>query len=61
MSAEDLNPREREGVIHPEVRARSDESARAQDGGRLQHAEASSKPIRAPQVREPQPRGAKIL
>ena len=60
MSAEDLNPRERDGVIHPEVRASHDESERAQDGRRLQHAEAASKPIRAPQVREPQPRGAKI-
>jgi L-lactate dehydrogenase complex protein LldF len=60
MSAEDLNPREREGVIHPEVRATTDESERSQDGTRLQHAEAASKPIRAPQIREPQPRGAKI-
>ena len=46
MSVEDLNPREREGVIHPEVRAGHDESERAPDGRRLQHAEAASKPIR---------------
>lgn len=56
--SEELNPRE--GVIHPEVRAPSDESERGPDGRRLQHAEAASKPIRADAPREPQPRGAKI-
>ena len=60
MSVEDLNPRAREGIIHPEVRAADDASERGQDGGRLQHAEAATKPIRAPQTREKQPRGAKI-
>ncbi|MDF2599854.1 MAG: lactate utilization protein, partial [Methylobacterium brachiatum] len=44
MSVEDLNPRAREGIIHPEVRAADDESERGQDGGRLQHAEAATKP-----------------
>ncbi|RZK87421.1 MAG: lactate utilization protein, partial [Methylobacterium sp.] len=60
MSIEDLTPRETGGMIHPEVRAPVDESERHQDGGRLQHAEAASKPIAAPKTREPQPRGAKI-
>ena len=51
MSAEDLHPREREGVVNPEVRVADDESARGQDGRRLDHAEGTSKPIKAPPVR----------
>ena len=58
--SEELQSRETGGMIHPEVRAPADESERHQDGGRLQHAEAASKPIAAPKTREPQPRGAKI-
>lgn len=60
MSTDGTRPRERDGVIHPDVRAPRDESERSQDGARLDHAEAASKPIRAPATREPQPRGAKI-
>ncbi|KQP91042.1 4Fe-4S ferredoxin [Methylobacterium sp. Leaf113] len=69
MSASDeLRPRDdarRDGVIHPEVLAGSDESERGQDGQRLQHAEGASRPISAKAIspkapREPQPRGAKI-
>ena len=58
MSADEL--RGREDALHPEVRPPEDESARGQDGERLQHAETASRPIRAPSPREPQPRGAKI-
>jgi len=60
MSADNLDPNIRDGVIHPEVRPPDDESERDQDGRRLRHAEGASKPVRAPAVREPQPRGAKI-
>lgn len=60
MSADDLTPRQTEGVLHPEVRAPSDESERGPGGERLQHAEAASKPIRADAPRESQPRGAKV-
>ena len=58
--SEELHPREREGVVNPVVRAPDDESERGQDGRRLDHAEGTSKPIKAPAQREPQPRGAKI-
>lgn len=60
MSAEELDPRRSDGVIHPEVRPPEDESERDQDGRRLRHAEGASKPVRAPASREPQPRGAKV-
>ncbi|UMY17869.1 LUD domain-containing protein [Methylobacterium organophilum] len=62
MSASDLNQdlNPREDRLHPEVRPPDDESERSQDGERLQHAEAASRPIRAPAPREPQPRGARI-
>ena len=60
MSTDDLTPRQTGDVLHREVRAPSDESERGPSGERLQHAEATSKPIRADAPREPQPRGAKV-
>jgi L-lactate dehydrogenase complex protein LldF len=55
---------DRGGLIHPEIRQPDDESERGPDGGRLQHAEATSQPLsaapKAAQAREPQPRGAKV-
>jgi L-lactate dehydrogenase complex protein LldF len=51
-------------MIHPDVAKAGDESERGQDGRRLDHAEATTRPIgaepKAKAVREAQPRGAKI-
>jgi L-lactate dehydrogenase complex protein LldF len=46
-------------MLHPEVAAPSDESP-VKNGRRSQHAEGSSRPLRPPPEREPQPRGARI-
>jgi L-lactate dehydrogenase complex protein LldF len=46
------------GTLHPELLAQDDADSIQRDGRRLDHAEGSSKPLRAPS--EPQPRGAKI-
>ena len=51
-------------LLHGELKARDDESARGHGGERLSHAEAQSRPLKANAgekgVREPQPRGAKV-
>jgi L-lactate dehydrogenase complex protein LldF len=46
------------GMLHPELLAQDDTDSIYQRGRRLDHAEATSKPLRV--KREPQPRGAKI-
>ena len=46
------------GMLHPELLAPVDGDSVVREGQRLDHAEASSKPLRAPP--EPQPRGAKV-
>jgi L-lactate dehydrogenase complex protein LldF len=45
-------------MLHPELRAEGDPDAIIRDGCRLDHAEGTSKPLRA--APEPQPRGAKV-
>jgi L-lactate dehydrogenase complex protein LldF len=45
-------------MLHPELLARDDNQSIYRDGRRLDHAEGTSKPLRAKP--EPQPRGAKI-
>ncbi|MEA2732941.1 MAG: L-lactate dehydrogenase complex protein LldF, partial [Acetobacteraceae bacterium] len=45
-------------MLHPELRAGGDPDAIIRDGRRLDHAEGTSKPMRASP--EPQPRGAKV-
>lgn len=45
-------------MLHPELRAGVDADSVVRDGRRLDHAEATSKPLRSRP--EPQPRGAKI-
>ncbi len=46
------------GMLHPELLAKGGADSIERDGRRLDHAEGSSKPLRA--TPEPQPRGAKI-
>ena len=46
------------GMLHPELLDHDDTRPVQPDGRRLDHAEGSSKPLRA--APEPQPRGAKI-
>jgi L-lactate dehydrogenase complex protein LldF len=46
------------GMLHPELLAKDGADSIERDGRRLDHAEGSSKPLRA--TLEPQPRGAKI-
>jgi L-lactate dehydrogenase complex protein LldF len=45
-------------MLHSDLRADHDPNAIIRDGRRLDHAEGTSKPLRAPP--EPQPRGAKV-
>src|SRR6516165_10357718 len=45
-------------MLHPELKANDDADAVVRNGRRLDHAEASSKPLRS--TPEEQPRGAKI-
>src|SRR5258708_3200310 len=45
-------------MLHPDLRAEDDPDAIIRDGRRLDHAEGTSKPLRARP--EPQPRGAKV-
>ena len=47
-------------LLHKDTRAADDESVRGQDGERLAHGESTSRPMRAKQVREAQPKGAVI-
>ena len=49
---------EPQGMLHPELLASDDRDAIYRQGHRLDHAEGSSKPLRAQP--EPQPRGAKV-
>jgi L-lactate dehydrogenase complex protein LldF len=45
-------------MLHPELLAQDDGNSVTRDGHRLDHAEATSKPLRSHP--EPQPRGAKV-
>jgi L-lactate dehydrogenase complex protein LldF len=53
------NAASRQGMIHPDLLTDHREGAVGQDGRPLDHAEATSRPMR-PKIREPQPRGARI-
>jgi L-lactate dehydrogenase complex protein LldF len=59
MSAPDASSAANGRVLHPEVIGDRFEGARGADGQPLVHAEGTSKPIRAREPREPQPRGAR--
>ncbi|HYZ33810.1 MAG TPA: lactate utilization protein B, partial [Crenalkalicoccus sp.] len=58
MSADQTRPGDGHAMLHPELLAPEDPDAIRQGGQRLDHAEASSKPLRVPPER--QPRGARI-
>jgi L-lactate dehydrogenase complex protein LldF len=50
---------DRDALLHPELAAPDDESARSPEGRRLDHGAGVSRPLR-PEEDEPQPRGAKL-